>query len=120
MAETKKQLEKTTAERMQTARETAETAAKRRRETCRRTAQTTAEQLAERDGAALLQEKYRQERETLENLLERLGAGPAKSWKRKQGAYQRRNLEERRSAGNIIRRWNRYFWMRRREFWRKN
>ena len=35
----------------------------------------TAEQLAERGGAALLQEKYRQELETLENLLERLGAG---------------------------------------------
>lgn len=79
---------------------------------------TTAEHLAERDGAALQQEKYHQKLEMLENLLE--------SWE--QG---RKELEEKQSHtsvkskremlyGKHIRRWNLYFWMHRREFWQKN
>ena len=49
---------------------------------------TTAEHLAERDGAALLQEKYHQKLETLENLLESWEQG-RKELEEKQGAYQR-------------------------------
>ena len=49
---------------------------------------TTAEYLAERDGAALLQEKYHQKLETLENLLESWEQG-RKELEEKQGAYQR-------------------------------
>lgn len=49
---------------------------------------TTAEHLAERDGAALLQEKYHQKLETLENLLESWEQG-RKELEEKQSAYQR-------------------------------
>ena len=49
---------------------------------------TTAEHLAERDGAALLQEKYHQKLEMLENLLESWEQG-RKELEEKQGAYQR-------------------------------
>lgn len=78
----------------------------------------TAEQMAKRGSAALLQEKYRQERETLENLL-RGWEQACQELEEKQSAY-RDGIWKRDDLRKIIRRWNRYFWMRRREFWRKN
>lgn len=79
---------------------------------------TTAEHLAERDGAALLQEKYHQKLETLENLLESWEQG-RKELEEKQSAYQC-EIKREMLYGKHIRRWNLYFWMHRREFWQKN
>ena len=78
----------------------------------------TAEQMAKRGSAALLQEKYRQERETLENLLR--GWEQACQELEENKVHTATESGKETICGKIIRRWNRYFWMRRREFWRKN
>ena len=80
----------------------------------------TAEQMAKRGSAALLHgKKYRQERETLENLL-RGWEQACQELEEKQSAYRDGIWKRDDLRQKIIRRWNRYFWMRRREFWRKN
>ena len=66
LEETKKQLERTTAERTQIAAQV--TQLRKEEENLQADIATTAEYLAERDGAALLQEKYHQKLETLENF----------------------------------------------------
>lgn len=86
LEETKKQLERTTAERTQIAAQV--TQLRKEEENLQADIATTAEHLAERDGAALLQEKYHQKLETLENLLESWEQG-RKELEEKQGAYQR-------------------------------
>ena len=86
LEETKKQLERTTAERTQIAAQV--TQLRKEEENLQADIATTAEHLAERDGAALLQEKYHQKLEMLENLLESWEQG-RKELEEKQGAYQR-------------------------------
>ena len=86
LEETKKQLERTTAERTQIAAQV--TQLRKEEENLQADIATTAEHLAERDGAALLQEKYHQKLETLENLLESWEQG-RKELEEKQSAYQR-------------------------------
>lgn len=86
LEETKKQLERTTAERTQIAAQV--TQLRKEEENLQADIATTAEHLAERDGAALQQEKYHQKLEMLENLLESWEQG-RKELEEKQSAYQR-------------------------------
>ena len=81
--EAKKQLEKTTDEALQLAGQLKQLQREEEKLQADRTA--TAEQMAKRSSAALQQEKFRQERETLENLL--------KSWE-----WACKELEEKQSA----------------------